>query len=357
MAGADRIQVLDSWRGVCALLVAVYHFPVVGLVQSSPLARHSWLFVDFFFVLSGFVIAKVYAGRLRDAASTGRFIIKRFGRIWPLHIAVLALLVVKAHLMGDVGTSAEKSLVSIITNVFLIQSWGLHATDTWNFPAWSISVEWALYLIFALIAGSRFFWFIAAVLSVTGLAVVVAFAPHGLQSSYDFGVFRGCAGFFAGVLLVRLKGPTFGGFAEIATMLGVGLFVWFGQFVIVAPLVFAGTVFVFSRSNGPVSKLLSTAPFTALGRWSYSIYLLHVTIISLLWFVASPLGLTPDGEGGLDGGGMGDLYAVGYLVLLVLVAAITYEFWERPWKTYFQRLGDGSKPAPAVPESATSSAR
>jgi peptidoglycan/LPS O-acetylase OafA/YrhL len=57
-----RFVALDSWRGFCALLVALYHVPVTAFVFLNPLVRGSFLFVDFFFVLSGFVISFTYEG-------------------------------------------------------------------------------------------------------------------------------------------------------------------------------------------------------------------------------------------------------------------------------------------------------
>ena len=70
-----RFEVLDAWRGIAALLVAVYHFQTMHHAAFLPFVRNSYLFVDFFFVVSGFVIAHAYAGRLetrRDALEIGR---------------------------------------------------------------------------------------------------------------------------------------------------------------------------------------------------------------------------------------------------------------------------------------------
>lgn len=59
----ERFLVLDSWRGICALLVALFHFPTSSIISQSAFVGGSYLFVDFFFVLSGFVIASSYDGR------------------------------------------------------------------------------------------------------------------------------------------------------------------------------------------------------------------------------------------------------------------------------------------------------
>jgi peptidoglycan/LPS O-acetylase OafA/YrhL len=61
---ANRFEALDGWRGICACLVVLFHFHGYSPIYSWGLIRNSYLFVDFFFVLSGFVIAWNYATRL-----------------------------------------------------------------------------------------------------------------------------------------------------------------------------------------------------------------------------------------------------------------------------------------------------
>ena len=64
-----RFTALDGWRGICALLVALYHFHATSHVEQLGLVRNAYLFVDFFFVLSGFVITYAYADRLARCAT------------------------------------------------------------------------------------------------------------------------------------------------------------------------------------------------------------------------------------------------------------------------------------------------
>ena len=89
-----RFEVLDSLRGICALLVATFHLNVMSHVFELALLRNGWMFVDFFFVLGGFVIMTAYGGgRVRTAGDGWRFLLRRLGRVWPLHLATLAVLV------------------------------------------------------------------------------------------------------------------------------------------------------------------------------------------------------------------------------------------------------------------------
>ena len=55
-----RFYALDSWRGIAAVMVALFHMPIAWSLYDVGIVRHAWLFVDFFFVLSGFVIAFTY---------------------------------------------------------------------------------------------------------------------------------------------------------------------------------------------------------------------------------------------------------------------------------------------------------
>jgi len=81
----DRFVVLDSWRGVAACLVALFHLEATATWSTAIcMERHSaqlLAFVDFFFVLSGFVIAANYQQRLLDGFGVGRFVLLRLGRL------------------------------------------------------------------------------------------------------------------------------------------------------------------------------------------------------------------------------------------------------------------------------------
>ena len=90
---ARRYEALDSWRGLCACMVALFHFNVFSHIQHAGIVRNAYLFVDFFFVLSGFVIAANYQARLMDGFGAGRFLFLRLGRIYPLHLVTMLLFI------------------------------------------------------------------------------------------------------------------------------------------------------------------------------------------------------------------------------------------------------------------------
>ncbi|RWH17217.1 acyltransferase family protein, partial [Mesorhizobium sp.] len=83
--GGARLYGLDALRGVAALAVALHHF--AHAYHLPPLPINPFLAVDLFFILSGFVMARTYEGRLRNGLTTVRFIGLRYRRLFmPLAI-------------------------------------------------------------------------------------------------------------------------------------------------------------------------------------------------------------------------------------------------------------------------------
>ena len=131
-AGHQRFEALDSLRGVCAILVVMFHMPVASHWRDWGLVQHAYLFVDYFFVLSGFVIAHAYANRLKSGRDAGRFMVRRFGRIWPLHLLMLGAFVLLElarlifHFDGAVPFTRDRSVEAIFSNLLLVQAWRVH---------------------------------------------------------------------------------------------------------------------------------------------------------------------------------------------------------------------------------------
>ena len=153
----ERFQVLDSWRGIAAVMVVLFHVQIVSNIHDLPLVRAGETFVDFFFVLSGFVIAHAYAGRVNSRQQFVGFVVQRLGRVYPLHAVMLLLyllfetakaLVPSLGSASDPAFSGSNDISSIVANVLLVQAWGFEDGLTWNTPAWSISGELLSYLLF-----------------------------------------------------------------------------------------------------------------------------------------------------------------------------------------------------------------
>ncbi|NOU07136.1 MAG: acyltransferase, partial [Hyphomicrobiaceae bacterium] len=151
---------LDSWRGLAAVLVALHHFVSTGTLTGNALVQNSWIFVDFFFLLSGFIIAANYKSNINSGGDLKNFMLLRLGRLWPLHIVMLALwflfelaiafLAKGATTGGRAAFTEPYDLTSLAANIFLVQSLGLNE-ETRNWVAWSISTEVWTYLVFGVL--------------------------------------------------------------------------------------------------------------------------------------------------------------------------------------------------------------
>ena len=366
-----RFRALDGWRGVCALLVAAHHIEVHGFFYWQPLIRNAWLFVDFFFVLSGFVIAHAYGGHLEKGLEIKAFVIRRFGRLWPLHAAMLLALiglelahVIIAHWHPIAGEraafTADRSPFAILTNLFLVQALGLHPYETWNGPAWSISTEFYTYLIFAGVCflAPRFRTLLSLLLAGLGIVLLARFSRYGMRETFDWGIARCVYGFFTGVLTYEIwkrgAGKIPGGtLMEAAMLAAVVAFLPFvpGHFALeyFAPLLFAAAVLIFAGERGAVSRALVSRPAAALGRWSYSLYMVHTLVLAVLFSAVHAGELVfhrrwlidlSDGRAILELGSPAadDLLMLLYLAAVVALAALTWRMIERPGQRVFNRL-------------------
>lgn len=369
-----RFPVLDGWRGLCALFVALFHFSAFGTFYLNPFVRGSYLFVDFFFVLSGFVISHAYFGRLNSAPDTGTFLVRRLGRVWPLHAATLVafipLEIVKAlAIHGEAAAFTGRfAPSSILSNLFLVHSLGVEGELTWNMPSWSISAEVFAYITFALVCLlARRTWLVTAAavaLSSAGAFVVMGWSDHYIDTSFDLGYFRCLYGFFAGHVVYRLfmaarragleKLPA-AGLIEAASLAAVVAFVAAAHgnaLSFASPLLFGLVVWVFAFEGGLFSRLLAKGPFQWLGARSYSIYMVHALVIALYQKAAAVmqklLGQPMFADLAVDGGEtrliffggawVMDGLALCYLVTVVAVSALTYRFVEMPGQASFNAL-------------------
>jgi peptidoglycan/LPS O-acetylase OafA/YrhL len=206
-APAGELQSLTSLGGLAALWVVLYHysavyFPRLDIGDYSYLIAKGYLAVDLFFMLSGFVMTHVYYRAFSESISQNyrNFLVARAARLYPLHLLVLFLFVVTAltsQLLVYMRTGSfhgiplegSRSLGALAANLFMLQ--GLAAGKlSWNYPAWSISVEFIAYLgfPFALPAIWRANDVVKSVLALSLLAVLGVLA---LVTKNDFNQWDG----------------------------------------------------------------------------------------------------------------------------------------------------------------------
>ncbi|HSH88372.1 MAG TPA: acyltransferase [Ramlibacter sp.] len=379
---ANRFEALDGWRGICACLVVLFHFHGYSPLYTSGLIRNSYLFVDFFFVLSGFVIAVNYASRLDSWDGVKRFLWLRAGRVYPLHFFMLLCLVAyeTAKLVKGMAEGSDNPVfsggndpIAVVTNLLLVQSLNIHDGLTWNGPAWSISTELWTYVIFALVSawlGMRN-WILLLVALVAPL-VLLNLSKSGMDTTYDYGLIRCVFGFALGVACFRLHsrwprashsaGAGIMTVLEFAIVAAVVVFVsnaGTSSWSFLAPFIFAVAVLVFAFEGGLVSRLFRFRFLKWLGMLSYSIYLTHYFFVMLFPIVVkrivhqdlwTPMPLATGqfvlayGRNAIEG----TLFYIAVLAITLGFSALTYRWVETPGREWSRRWIGSSKKLPAT---------
>jgi peptidoglycan/LPS O-acetylase OafA/YrhL len=241
------------------------------------------------------------------------------------------------------GLRREFSLIWLPYNLLLVQAWEVTPYNTWNEPAWSISTEVFAYIVFAgafVAFGARAFAVMLA--ACAGLLAYALASPEVMQATYTAALARCLLGFFVGVsvywLWTRCRGmvlpaPSVIEGATIVVMAAAVTLLPKQYGVMVIP-VFALCVFVFAFQAGALSAALLRAPFVWLGERSYSIYLCHAFLVTLMFSGAAVLGMM----GKLDNGKtaivaapvVSDALIVGFLLATIAFSALSYTYIEVP---------------------------
>jgi peptidoglycan/LPS O-acetylase OafA/YrhL len=374
-----RYLALDGLRGIAALLVVLYHVELPNHFTHNAFTRHGYLAVDLFLILSGFVISSAYSRRIFDARGAGEFFWLRFFRIYPLHAAMLVafvlLEIVKlAALRAGVIAPGEQApfagnntVGALISNVLMLQGFGITNGMTWNSVSWSISCEFAAYLLFAIVTWAGLtrktaFFVIGAIAGAASFVFIIV-STRTLDVVSDLALIRCLSGFFFGMLIFKIaSGPVGKRFAAQSDLV-VGT----GEVIVIAGLVLAMSmapapaqrgiaetypwmllvivgalmmaVAVFQLDRGPVSRLLMSRPIQFLGRISYSIYMVHIFI----WLVFSIVlkrvfRLDLSGAAEPMNPWIGDVLVVVQVATVIATSAVTFALIEEPARRYGRRL-------------------
>lgn len=315
-----RFELLDGLRGVAALMVILYH--VGETFATSPITQdinHGYLAVDFFFVLSGFVIGHAYDRRWSRGLTPGGFMLRRIIRLQPMVVIGVILGVISFIIQGCEkwdGTSVSTTavLLSLVCGLLMLPSLpgtlpevrGNGEMFPLNGPSWSLFFEYIGSLFYALFL-HRF--------TTKWLAVFVAAAGGGLAAAaignasgfwhIGFGWSAADGGFWLGLLRMT--------FSFSAGMLMSRLFVmrqvrgafWICSAMIVAALVvpYVGdgkasvlngiydslcTLIVFPAvvwlgASGVATGAVSGRVCSFLGAVSYPVYIIHYPFMYLVY--------------------------------------------------------------------------
>jgi peptidoglycan/LPS O-acetylase OafA/YrhL len=358
----QHIDSLTGVRGVAALWVALLHGsryvpiePVLGRAVTNWVTS-GWLGVDLFFVLSGFVIAYVHQTDFPrwDAARYWRFLKLRLSRLYPAHLVatlVLVPIVLSATSLSlyqfTPETRAEYTWPKLFFSLSLLNGWGFPDSIGWNVPSWSVGSEWFAYLLFPVLAlavnrvrsplahGALILAVFAAMI---GISIWVRDGQTYMPGQ-SLTLLRVGSGFLIGCSIYNIHrclraGPAFDALALGATaaivVLGAAGLPHFYDFLMVAA--FAALILGLSLARGPAATLFSSAPAVYLGRISYSIYLIHLTVLMVV-----NQGLQRVLPSDLGASAHLTIFALVYFAGFLTAGHLLYTWVEEPARTYLRR--------------------
>ena len=294
----NKINSLETLRGFAALAVAFFHYPSTSFLH----IKGGHLGVYFFFALSGFVIALNYFDRITNVNNLIKFQIKRFFRLYPIHIFVLflvlgiqilKLLVIKFFNLSPANEpfSPEHwyTLRDFFHHLFLTQAiFNDGYALSWNGAAWTISTEFYTYLIFALlvlmIRNNKFLFVIISATYIIFFDFITRFTDLYFNPLFSLCLqtfFMGCIIFFIyEKIKYRLNDILF----ILLFIAAVSIFtIYEGYFGIHHNLLFCIIVLLVSilREDSFINKFLNFQPLVYFGTISYSFYMIHQSILYL----------------------------------------------------------------------------
>jgi len=293
----QHYEILDGLRGIAAIVVVIFHFMEEWITDySKNFAGHGYLAVDFFFVLSGFVIAYAYDERM-ERLSIKDFLVARLIRLQPMVIfgAILGLVTFLwdpfVGLLPGYGTGkiALLFLTTILMIPYPVITERFGNLFSLNAPAWSLFWEYIANIVYGFVLWRLDRRILAALTVVAaGWLGWVAFRAGnigggwGAQNFWDGGA-RLCYSFSAGMVIYRYKLiiPNRLGFPGIALLLSAALFMPTFPKNWLAELLVALIYFPLLISLGAGAQLKSwLGPLCRfLGRISYPLYMVHFGFI------------------------------------------------------------------------------
>lgn len=196
-----RYELLDGLRGVAALMVILYHVGECFATSArDQWLNHGYLAVDFFFVLSGFVLGYAYDGRWNKGMTTGGFLLRRVIRLQPMVLVAVVLGAISFVIQGCEhwdGTSVSMSAVilSFVMAFFMLPALPGTAPEIRgngemfpiNGPSWSLFFEYIGSIFYALFLHRLSTRLLKVFVGAAGIALAAVALGNG-SGDYHLGV-------------------------------------------------------------------------------------------------------------------------------------------------------------------------
>ena len=368
----QKIEELESIRGIAALLVVMFHMPAWNpRLNDIQFIHNGFYMVDLFFVLSGFVMNLNYGDRLKSGRDLARFQLLRLGRLYPVHLLFLLLAIITAAsswmaatVLGLAIPNGSGGLKDATFAVFAEQLLLIHALGfftikhPFNLPSWSISVEFYTYLLFGILCliSHRVLRFCAFAL-LTGLALVLL---SGVDKIGNFSQILQCfAGYFLGCIVASFVANGAFGLPRISTFVALAFMALFlstrnePQFDITIFFLSALLIVAVTCSgDNPAKAVLRHKSLKFLGLISYSIYMSHSFV---LWvcnqFVRVVLRRPESVSAGISTPQLSLPSALLWegiaIACTILLSALVFKYVEDPWrlksKAFARRFMSGAR--------------
>lgn len=313
-------ELLDGLRGVAALLVIWYHiFEGFATSPVDQMFNHGYLAVDFFFILSGFVIGYAYDDRWKGRMTVGGFFRRRLIRLHPMLVMGVVLGAATYAIQGCVqwdGTRVAGWAVALalLLNLLLVPALPGSAAEVrgngemfpLNGPSWSLFFEYVGNILYAMLLRRLSTRALTLLVAVSGLGLT-AYAAGNLSGYGHIGVgwslldhnlpgglLRLSFSFSAGLLLSRRFRPVAvrGAFwicsAAVALLLciphiGGGDTPWMNGLYDAACILFAFPLLVRVAASGKTTDRTSSRICKTLGDISYPLYIVHYPFMYLFY--------------------------------------------------------------------------
>lgn len=360
--------VLDGLRGVAAVMVVLYHaFEIHGWDNGAGryayFLHHSYLAVDFFFLLSGYVIAYAYDDRAEQMGVWG-FFRRRLIRLHPMVIiaTLLGAVVLPFHACGFFPAIADltwtKYLIGVVMGMLLLPvlpGWDTRGNTEMfplNGPAWSLFFEYIANLFYILLL-RRLPKVLLAVLTaaaacltlhhllLSGNGDIIGGWSAACPSEIYIGFVRLAFPFMMGMLLARAVPvrPIRHAFPICAAIL-VALFVvprlgpaekpWVNGLYEAACILIAFPTVVWLGACGTLKRAAETQVCTFLGNVSYPLYIIHYPIMYGYMTAVCRYGLTP---------ATGWPYALSAAALSLVTGWLVWRFYDVPVRRWLTSRG------------------
>jgi exopolysaccharide production protein ExoZ len=303
----EQLRFVQILRGFAAIAVALFHldgFTLTYFNHSLFSFRYGFTGIDFFFVLTGFIITYVHFKETQHHSSVKKFLLKRFVRVYPFYWLILITMIGlespefydKPSLRSSIDATTVDGLTNIIKNIIL---YPLPDSAMIVGVAWGLSHAIVFYLLFAI--SIKLGWNAAKVIALLWLFAIVSYSLHffpeslllqAVAGSVNMEILIGCiAGYLFVNNMLRLKTALY--CMLLAILIVAGLIAWktFDRIGIIfetlvggifASLIYCAAYLDRRKLSAKPFKRYASSIWVLIGDAAYSIFLTHIIFIPYL---------------------------------------------------------------------------